>query len=76
MYSEVSGAEGSAERSDSPGPTSLVTPKVEEEERPPDPELEQKLLGYLSELSLSLPMDSLTITNDLCMASTSGVKRA
>ncbi|KAL2078980.1 hypothetical protein ACEWY4_024724 [Coilia grayii] len=58
------GAEGTSARSDSPVPPTQNTPKVEEEERPPDPELEQRLLGYLSEL-LSLPSDSLTITYDL-----------
>ncbi|XP_053485316.1 N6-adenosine-methyltransferase subunit METTL3 isoform X2 [Ictalurus furcatus] len=36
-----------------------------EEERPPDPELERRLLEYLSELSLTLPTDSLAITSQL-----------
>lgn len=36
-----------------------------EVEQPPNPELEKRLLGYLSELSLSLPIDSLAITNQL-----------
>lgn len=63
--SEVGGsAEGAATRSDSPAP-SLQSPPPEETERPPDPELEKRLLGYLSDLSLSLPTDSLAITDDL-----------
>lgn len=62
------GSEGTSARSDSPVPTAQSTPKVEVEERPPDPELEQRLLGYLSEL-LSLPSDSLTITDDLSTVS-------
>ncbi|KAM4611981.1 N(6)-adenosine-methyltransferase subunit METTL3 isoform 2-T2 [Polymixia lowei] len=56
--------EGAATRSDSPAPT-LQGPPQEETERPPDPELEKRLLGYLSDLSLSLPTDSLGITNEL-----------
>ncbi|MFT7812726.1 N6-adenosine-methyltransferase 70 kDa subunit [Arapaima gigas] len=62
---EVGGAEGGAVRSDSPGPTLQSSPQAE---RPPDPELERRLLGYLSELSLSLPIDSLTITSQLATA--------
>lgn len=58
------GSEGSTARSDSPGP-SVQSPQQEETERPPDPELEKRVLGYLSDLSLSLPTNSLTITNDL-----------
>ncbi|TRY85272.1 hypothetical protein DNTS_013226 [Danionella cerebrum] len=61
---EVGASEGGAARSDSPGPT-LQTPPQVEVEHPPDPELEKRLLGYLSELSLSLPTDSLAITNQL-----------
>lgn len=62
---EVGGSsDGATTRSDSPGP-SVLSPQPEESERPPDPELEKRLLGYLSDLSLSLPTDSLTITNDL-----------
>uniref|UniRef100_A0A8C5F7Y4 mRNA m(6)A methyltransferase n=1 Tax=Gadus morhua TaxID=8049 RepID=A0A8C5F7Y4_GADMO len=38
------------------------------EYRPPDPELEKRLLGYLSDLSLSLPTESLSITADLSSA--------
>ncbi|MCJ8731429.1 hypothetical protein PDJAM_G00199500, partial [Pangasius djambal] len=56
--------DGAPTRSDSPGPT-LQTPTEVEEERPPDPELERRLLEYLSELSLTLPIDSLAITNQL-----------
>lgn len=62
--SEVGGGDGAPTRSDSPGPT-LQTPTEVEEERPPDPELERRLLEYLSELSLTLPIDSLAITNQL-----------
>ncbi|XP_034020438.1 N6-adenosine-methyltransferase subunit METTL3 [Thalassophryne amazonica] len=58
------GSDGSASRSDSPAP-SVQFPPQEETEKPPDPELEKRLLGYLSDLSLSLPTDSLTITNEL-----------
>lgn len=54
----------STARSDSPAP-STPAPSQEELEKPPDPELEKKLLAYLSDLSLSLPIDSLAITNDL-----------
>lgn len=64
LLSEVSGGDGVPTRSDSPGPT-LQTPTEMEEERPPDPELERRLLEYLSELSLTLPIDSLAITNQL-----------
>uniref|UniRef100_A0A3B3SR79 mRNA m(6)A methyltransferase n=1 Tax=Paramormyrops kingsleyae TaxID=1676925 RepID=A0A3B3SR79_9TELE len=55
-------AEGGSVRSDSPGPALQSPPQAE---RPPDPELERRLLGYLSELSLVLPTDSLTITSQL-----------
>lgn len=57
-------AEGATARSDSPAP-SLQFPAQEETEKPPDPELEKRLLGYLSDLSLSLPTDSLAITDEL-----------
>lgn len=56
--------EGSTARSDSPAPTA-PPPTQEETEKPPDPELEKKLLGYLSDLSLLMPTDSLAITNEL-----------
>ncbi|KAF6724462.1 N6-adenosine-methyltransferase subunit METTL3 [Oryzias melastigma] len=56
--------DGSAVRSDSPAPLAPSSSQ-EETEKPPDPELEKRLLGYLSDLSLSLPIDSLAITNDL-----------
>ncbi|XP_013885051.1 N(6)-adenosine-methyltransferase subunit METTL3 [Austrofundulus limnaeus] len=59
-----SSSEGSAARSDSPAPSVLPTSQ-EETQKPPDPELEKSLLGYLSDLSLSLPTDSLAITNEL-----------
>lgn len=59
-----SSTDGSTVRSDSPAPSAPVPPQ-EEAERAPDPELEKRLLGYLSDLSLSLPMDSLAITNEL-----------
>ncbi|XP_059210698.1 N6-adenosine-methyltransferase subunit METTL3 [Centropristis striata] len=66
-----SSTEGSTTRSDSPAPSAPL-PSQEETEKPPDPELEKRLLGYLSDLSLSLPTDSLTITNDLsCESSVS-----
>uniref|UniRef100_A0A3B3XG90 mRNA m(6)A methyltransferase n=1 Tax=Poecilia mexicana TaxID=48701 RepID=A0A3B3XG90_9TELE len=45
-------------RSDSPAPSAPSTSQGETEQ-PPDPELEKRLLGYLSDLSLSLPTDSL-----------------
>nr|XP_055054448.1 N6-adenosine-methyltransferase subunit METTL3 [Misgurnus anguillicaudatus] len=61
---EIGGAEGTSARSDSPGPAVQSQPQVQVEQ-PPDPELERRLLGYLSELSLSLPIDSLAITNQL-----------
>uniref|UniRef100_A0A4W5L0Q4 mRNA m(6)A methyltransferase n=1 Tax=Hucho hucho TaxID=62062 RepID=A0A4W5L0Q4_9TELE len=66
LAAEVGGSstEGAATRSESPGPA-LQSPPQEEAERPPDPELEKRLLGYLSDLSLSLPTDSLTITDEL-----------
>lgn len=56
--------DASTARSDSPAPSAPV-PSQEEPEKPPDPELEKKLLAYLSDLSLSLPIDSLAITNEL-----------
>lgn len=59
-----SSTEGPTARSDSPAP-SAPFPSQEETEKPPDPELEKRLLGYLSDLSLPLPMDSLAITNEL-----------
>lgn len=61
---EGAGAAAAAAVSDSPAPPLQSTSK-EETERPPDPELEKRLLGYLSDLSLSLPTDSLAITDDL-----------
>uniref|UniRef100_A0A3B4GYZ8 mRNA m(6)A methyltransferase n=1 Tax=Pundamilia nyererei TaxID=303518 RepID=A0A3B4GYZ8_9CICH len=51
-------------RSDSPAPA-VPSTSQEETEKPPDPELEKRLLGYLSDLSLTLPTDSLSITNEL-----------
>lgn len=59
-----SSTEGSMARSDSPAPSAPFPPQ-EETEKPPDPELEKRLLAYLSDLSLPMPMDSLAITNDL-----------
>lgn len=56
--------DGATARSDSPAPSAPSTSQ-EETEKPPDPELEKRLLGYLSDLSLSMPTDSLTITNEL-----------
>lgn len=56
--------DGSTVRSDSPAPAAPSTSQ-EETEKPPDPELEKRLLGYLSDLSLTLPTDSLSITNEL-----------
>lgn len=56
--------DGATARSDSPAPSAPV-PSQEEAEKPPDPELEKRLLGYLSDLSLTLPKDSLAITNEL-----------
>lgn len=56
--------DGSAVRSDSPAPPAPSSSQ-EETEKPPDPELEKRLLGYLSDLSLSLPIDSLAISNEL-----------
>ncbi|KAM4536860.1 N(6)-adenosine-methyltransferase subunit METTL3 [Odontesthes bonariensis] len=56
--------DGSVARSDSPAP-SAPSGSQEETEKPPDPELEKRLLGYLSDLSLSLPTDSLAIKNEL-----------
>ncbi len=64
FLTEIGGVEGGSARSDSPGPA-LQGPLQVEVEQPPDPELEKSLLGYLSELSLSLPIDSLAITNQL-----------
>lgn len=62
-----SSTEGSTVRSDSPAPSAPFPPQ-EETEKPPDPELEKRLLGYLSDLSLSLPTDSLSITNELSVS--------
>ncbi|KAK5893460.1 hypothetical protein CgunFtcFv8_006331 [Champsocephalus gunnari] len=62
-------AEGSTARSDSPAPPA-APPSQEETERPPDPELEKRLLAYLSDLSLPMPTDSLAITNELSSEST------
>ncbi|XP_028285352.1 N(6)-adenosine-methyltransferase subunit METTL3 [Parambassis ranga] len=56
--------DSSTARSDSPAPAATST-SHEETEKPPDPELEKRLLGYLSDLSLSMPIDSLAITNEL-----------
>nr|XP_057922195.1 N6-adenosine-methyltransferase subunit METTL3 [Doryrhamphus excisus] len=65
LSAEVGGsADGPTARSDSPAPSVPCTAQ-EETEKPPDPELEKRMLGYLSDLSLSLPKDSLTITNEL-----------
>ncbi|KAI5625847.1 N6-adenosine-methyltransferase subunit METTL3 [Silurus asotus] len=64
LSTEVGSGDGAPTRSDSPGPT-LQTPTEVQEERSPDPELERRLLEYLSELSLTLPIDSLAITNQL-----------
>uniref|UniRef100_A0A3P9LZ43 mRNA m(6)A methyltransferase n=1 Tax=Oryzias latipes TaxID=8090 RepID=A0A3P9LZ43_ORYLA len=50
--------------SDSPAPPAPSSSQ-EGTEKPPDPELEKRLLGYLSDLSLSLPIDSLAISNEL-----------
>ncbi|KAG9274425.1 N6-adenosine-methyltransferase 70 kDa subunit [Astyanax mexicanus] len=61
---DAGGSDGAAPRSESPAPA-VQTPSQVEVERPPDPELEKKLLAYLSELGLSLPTDSLTITDQL-----------
>ncbi|CAL8385529.1 unnamed protein product [Arctogadus glacialis] len=60
-------AEGAAARSDSPAPAAPCPPGGGSQ-RPPDPELEKRLLGYLSDLSLSLPTESLSITADLSSA--------
>lgn len=60
--------DGSTARSDSPAPAA-TTSSHEETEKPPDPELEKRLLGYLSDLSLSMPIDSLAITNELNIVS-------
>ncbi|KAM9833265.1 N(6)-adenosine-methyltransferase subunit METTL3 [Syngnathus typhle] len=56
-----------ASRSDSPTPSAASVPcgTREDTPKPPDPELEKRMLAYLSDLSLSLPKDSLTITKDL-----------
>ncbi|XP_028330983.1 N(6)-adenosine-methyltransferase subunit METTL3 [Gouania willdenowi] len=62
-------ADVSSGRSDSPAP-SAPSASQEETEKPPDPELEKRLLGYLSDLSLSLPTDSLAITNELSSEAT------
>ncbi|XP_069044810.1 N6-adenosine-methyltransferase subunit METTL3 [Lepisosteus oculatus] len=64
---EVCTGEGGGVRSDSPGPALQNPPRTEPAvpEATPDPELERRLLGYLSEIGLSLPTDSLTITTQL-----------
>uniref|UniRef100_A0A8C6KAY0 mRNA m(6)A methyltransferase n=1 Tax=Nothobranchius furzeri TaxID=105023 RepID=A0A8C6KAY0_NOTFU len=64
QLSAAGSADTSTARSDSPAPSAPFSSQ-EETEKPPDPELEKRLLGYLSDLSLSLPTDSLTITNQL-----------
>ena len=56
--------EGAAARSDSPAPAAPGPPGGGGQQ-PPDPELEKRPLGYLSDLSLSLPTESLSITADL-----------
>ncbi|XP_061565497.1 N6-adenosine-methyltransferase subunit METTL3 [Cololabis saira] len=56
--------DSSTARSDSPAP-SAPSSSQEGTEKPPDPELEKRLLGYLSDLSLPLPTDSLAITSEL-----------
>uniref|UniRef100_A0A8C4GJ25 mRNA m(6)A methyltransferase n=1 Tax=Dicentrarchus labrax TaxID=13489 RepID=A0A8C4GJ25_DICLA len=64
QLSAGTGGPAGTARSDSPAPSAPAPPQ-EESEKPPDPELEKRLLGYLSDLSLSLPTDSLAITNEL-----------
>ncbi|XP_074517963.1 N(6)-adenosine-methyltransferase subunit METTL3 [Halichoeres trimaculatus] len=70
-----SSTDSSAARSESPAPSAPLPPQ-EETEKPPDPELEKRLLGYLSDISLSLPIDSLAITDDLSVSSESAVSHA
>lgn len=67
-----SSTEGPTARSDSPAPSAPLSSQ-EETEKPPDPELEKRLLAYLSDLSLSLPTDSLAITNELSVSLCRGV---
>ncbi|XP_061664896.1 N6-adenosine-methyltransferase subunit METTL3 [Syngnathoides biaculeatus] len=57
-------ADVTASRSDSPAPSAPCATR-EVTEKPPDPELEKRMLAYLSDLSLSLPKDSLTITKEV-----------
>ncbi|XP_057711045.1 N6-adenosine-methyltransferase subunit METTL3 [Corythoichthys intestinalis] len=57
-------ADVSLSRSDSPVASAPCGTR-EETEKPPDPELEKRMLAYLSDLSLSLPKDSLAITKEL-----------
>ncbi|KAM8880927.1 N(6)-adenosine-methyltransferase subunit METTL3 [Synchiropus picturatus] len=64
LAADVGGADAITARSESPTP-SAPSPAQDQTEQIPDPELEKRLLGYLSDLSLSLPTDSLAITNDL-----------
>ncbi|KAM9827757.1 N(6)-adenosine-methyltransferase subunit METTL3 [Neosynchiropus ocellatus] len=64
LTADVGGADTITARSDSPT-LSAPSPAQDQTEQIPDPELEKRLLGYLSDLSLSLPTDSLAITNDL-----------
>lgn len=54
-------------RSDSPAPSVASAPcgAREDTAKPPDPELEKRMLAYLSDLSLSLPKDSLAITKEV-----------
>uniref|UniRef100_A0A3Q2XE45 mRNA m(6)A methyltransferase n=1 Tax=Hippocampus comes TaxID=109280 RepID=A0A3Q2XE45_HIPCM len=52
--------------SDSPAPSAASAPcgAREDTAKPPDPELEKRMLAYLSDLSLPLPKDSLAITKE------------
>ncbi|XP_019726940.1 N(6)-adenosine-methyltransferase subunit METTL3 isoform X2 [Hippocampus comes] len=54
-------------RSDSPAPSAASAPcgAREDTAKPPDPELEKRMLAYLSDLSLPLPKDSLAITKEV-----------
>ncbi|XP_077357555.1 N(6)-adenosine-methyltransferase subunit METTL3 isoform X1 [Festucalex cinctus] len=68
LATEVSAsADVSASRSDSPAPSAASAPcgTREDAAKPPDPELEKRMLAYLSDLSLSLPKDSLAITKEM-----------
>ncbi|XP_077445547.1 N(6)-adenosine-methyltransferase subunit METTL3 [Stigmatopora argus] len=75
LAAEVSAsADVSSSRSDSPvAPAPCGT--VEETEKPPDPELEKRMLAYLSDLSLSLPKDSLAITREVNGSETAAAHR-